>query len=251
MVAKASARSRLEVEDLVAAANVLYTHPRFDPPTIPRVVLEVHALTCEDAFDPEASAELTGLLEDHPALAAAVLRAVDLRGASRWSPGSLQEVAARFGPRGLANLALEIGTASVFSGAPGFEATMEACREHSVRVAHTAGMLAGETSVTSEPAFMAGLLHDVGTAIGLVALADRRLFPTRLPYEDVEGALEEAHERIGLVAAEIGACQTPCATSSAGTTGPIARASEFPSRPSTGSTPTTRSPPPVTSRARP
>lgn len=196
---RAICRAAMSPDCLVEAVRDLFTRPGFEPPFVPRVALEVHAFSRGTQDDP---VEVADLLERDPVLAAGVMRAVELRAPAGWRASSLHDVLARCGVRGLANLALEVGTLGVFAGARGYDAPMQACREHAIRAAHTATILAGEASVESEPAFMAGLLHDVGTAVGLIALADWRLFPVRHCYEEVQDALLEAHERIGGVVAD-------------------------------------------------
>jgi putative nucleotidyltransferase with HDIG domain len=193
-----SARAVPSADDLFGAVQTLFSRPHFSPPQIPRVVLTVHTLSRQVG----SGEEIVFLLGRHPPLTQGILRAVEARRVAGWKGGALRDVLVAFGPRGLANLALEVATASLFCGVMDYAAELEACREHSVWVAHTASLLAGETRFDTEPAFMAGLLHDVGTAIGLQVLGDRRLFDRRFAYETVEASLLAAHERIGALVAD-------------------------------------------------
>ncbi len=185
-------------EDLIGAVRFLFTQPQFDPPILSRLALDLYESSIGPEADPSEALELIGL---DPQLADGVLRAARARTlAGAPSVSSLGELVAWSGVRGLANLTLEVAATAVFSGAPGYEAQMAACHEHSIRAAHSANIIAGDAART-EPAFMAGLLHDCGTAVGLIALADRRLVRTRHPFEEIESVLIDAHEEIGGIVA--------------------------------------------------
>ena len=163
-----------------------------------RVALDLYESSAGPEADPAEALQLVGL---DPQLAAGVLRAARTRSlAGAPKARSLDELVAWSGVRGLANLALEVAATGIFPPAPGYEAQMDACREHSIRAAHSANIIAGDAA-GKEPAFMAGLLHDCGTAVGLIALADRRLFRAHHPFLEVEAVLVEAHEEIGGIVA--------------------------------------------------
>jgi putative nucleotidyltransferase with HDIG domain len=83
---------------------------------------------------------------------------------------------------------------------PGYEAAMERLARHSAAVAHVMRAVCRRTSVESEHAFLCGLLHDVGFAASLLALAED---PTwrRAAFEDLKPVLDEVHEEAsGLLA---------------------------------------------------
>jgi HD-like signal output (HDOD) protein len=74
---------------------------------------------------------------------------------------------------------------------------MNALRRHSVATAHIAPLVCLYAPGLDEYAFMCGLLHDVGAAMGILALAES--FGGRVPSpgetESVLGAVLAVHER--------------------------------------------------------
>jgi putative nucleotidyltransferase with HDIG domain len=194
-----SEAGRVCADDLVWGVRWLFSQTELRPPRIPRVALELHDLSRRAGA---RASDAIRLLELDPWLAGGVCAVAGSIPASPDAPGSLREVVARMGVRGLANLALEVGTAPLFSGIAAYEAELRAHLEHALEVAHAANIVAAKALPDDEPAFMAGLLHDVGSAIGLIALASGRLSPAPLPYREALPVLLEAHEELGVIAAD-------------------------------------------------
>jgi putative nucleotidyltransferase with HDIG domain len=86
----------------------------------------------------------------------------------------------------------------VFRGGAYAEA-MESLRRHSVATARIAALLSRITSVGSELAGLAGLLHDVGFCGSLLALGDVRSAADRPDLALAWPVLEATHEEIGKV----------------------------------------------------
>ncbi len=177
------------------AVRTLFSAASFEPPILPAVAVELSAI----ATDPHAQySQIERLLESDPMLAVRVLKVAQspvYAGVAKVT--TLRDALVRLGVRLLSDIFLEVSVTTSIFRAPGFEAPMEAVRQHSVLVAHTARAISTALRLPRDGVFLCALLRDVGTAIGLVALASRKIYPRPVPYAEVEASLAEAHEAIG------------------------------------------------------
>jgi HDOD domain len=79
----------------------------------------------------------------------------------------------RLGLRTVRDLALEAALHTKVFRVPGYDDVMGRLYRHSTATAHVMRMMCKRANVKFEYGFLAGLLHDVGFAAGLLALAER------------------------------------------------------------------------------
>lgn len=191
--------ARLEVRTLIDAVEHLFSRPQFEPPMIPAIALQVHRLTNKPDVE---YAEVRRLLESDPMLTARVLRVAQSAAfAGPFAITSVHEAMVRLGLRTLGELFLQVATGTRVFRAKRFEGPMERLRTHSVATAHVARLLHEHHLVDDDGAFLAGLLHAIGSVISLVALAEPGLFVQTFTLEDIAPTVEEAQGAVGAVVA--------------------------------------------------
>ncbi len=165
--------------------------PDYKPPILPGVALDLHRMARDPSVD---IAKIVKVAEKEPLLCASVIR----RGQSALYGGakvqSIQQAIVRLGLSEVSNMFLEFAMSARVFRAKGYEAPMESLRKHSVATAHAATRVARRTSLFDEYAFLCGLLHDVGIAAGMIAVAEN-VRPDRLPgFYEAWPALYDVHE---------------------------------------------------------
>lgn len=174
--------------------------PSYTPPVLPTVAIEVQELI----RSPNVSLEqLVDVLERDPMLAGGVLRqARSAAYASRMPPGSLAAAVMRLGFRRVRDLAWQV----VFRGrvfrSSKYQGAMDSLRRHSVATAHASRVVAQRVGLSSDNAFLGGLMHDVGLAAAILALSGRRRGP-ELDIAALRGDLREFHEEAGAIVAKL------------------------------------------------
>ena len=166
-----------EAVALAAAVDRLFSSTLYRPPMLPDVALRVLSLS----RSPEVSFNaIVTLVESDPMFAMSVLKiAASPLYAGYSAPRTIQQALLRLGLGAMTDICMEAAmTARVFR-APGHEGAMRVLRDHSVAVAHLARAVALRTPGRAEAAFTLGLLHEVGQAAGIVALATPAIWPTR------------------------------------------------------------------------
>lgn len=164
-------------ETVVANLRAAFASPKYQPPVLPAIALELMALTQQ----PEVSLEqVRSLLERDAVLAAQVLKVAQsaLYGNGRTF-GSLTDAISLLGLQNVGDIFLQTALSAQVFRAKGFEAPMEALRRHSTATAHIARLICRQTSLPDEYAFLCGLLHDVGMAAGILILAGRAPMSSR------------------------------------------------------------------------
>jgi HD-like signal output (HDOD) protein len=155
-------------EALLAQLLAKFTSPRYRPPTLPTVALEL--LQLAERTDTDVK-RLVGLLEKDPMLAAQVLKlAQSAAYAGRMPLTSLRDAVVRLGMGRLRDLVMEASLSiQVFRG-DGVSENMERLRLHSTITGHLARVVCRTTPLSPEYAFLCGLLHDIGVAGSLIVL---------------------------------------------------------------------------------
>ncbi len=186
----------IDAADLRSRLLETFRAPNYHPPVLPRVALELHALSRQINVDLSRVAKLA---ESDPFTAAAVLRRAQSAYYTRGGQPvqSIQQAITRLGLVTISQLFLEVATTARIFRAPGFEEPMERLRRHASAVAHASAIIARHTSLYDEHAFLCGLLHDVGFAASMVALCGTTT-RARLPaFEDVRPVLLDVHTEAG------------------------------------------------------
>ncbi len=184
-------------EEVLSEIRRLFKRKDYHPPKPPSAALEVRsAAEREDA----TIEDVVQLLERDALLAAETLRLAQSPSfASRIAPRTIHEAVMRLGLRTLVNVVWQAALAAGVFKAKGYEEAMESLRRHSTATAALARFVLQKAGrgAKSERAFLVALLHDVGVAALLVALADGELEAGSL--EEAVPMIEVAHEEAGLL----------------------------------------------------
>ncbi len=163
MAAVAHVQPEIDTDELVRAVMAHFRSPRYQPPLLPVIAVEIMALS----QDPDASAnDIVAVVERDPLLAAKVLKLAQSSayGGGRRPTASLQDAVARLGSRALRDMVFEVSLNTRIFQAQGCTEAMERLRIHSVATAHIANAVCRHTGIRNDFAFLGGLLHDVGVA---------------------------------------------------------------------------------------
>ncbi|HET9958132.1 MAG TPA: HDOD domain-containing protein [Polyangiaceae bacterium] len=160
--------------DLVSAAlchNLLlvFDDPTYRPPALPGVALELMAISGQP--DPDLG-EVVALLERDAMLAGTVLRLVSSPFyAGRARIRSLREAVVRIGVRGVRDAVFEAALRQGVFAMREYADTAQTVARHSTVTAYVAKLIARRAHLDADTAFLGGLLHDVGYAGLLLAVA--------------------------------------------------------------------------------
>lgn len=179
----------------------VFRAPGYQPPKLPSTAQQLLAVSQRPDV---AMAEVTALLEQDEMLTARVVGlASSAAYASAGKLGSLQEVLMRLGLKTLRDLVLEITMNMRVFRCDAYAAPMERLRHHSRVTAHLARLVCRYCTIDGEHAFLAGLLHDVGIAGSLLALAD---VPARKKVPELAvlwPAIDQVHPDAAALMAEL------------------------------------------------
>lgn len=169
----------------------VFKDPKYRPPNLPAVAIELMKLS----QDPNADfAKVSKVLEKDGVLTGQLLKVAQTpMYAGRIQVTSIQQALTRLGLKSLRDIVMEIAlNARVFRAKP-YQATMESLKRHSTAVAHLARIVSRYTSIEGEYAFLCGLLHDVGIAGALIALAEGSKGKNPPSLDDVWPAVQAVH----------------------------------------------------------
>ncbi|MEZ4334572.1 MAG: HDOD domain-containing protein [Myxococcota bacterium] len=191
----------LDEEAMVAELLALLEAPDYRPPTLPVVAVELMTLSGRADV---AIEDVVALLERDSLIAGRVLNVASsaaLAGAARI--GSLREATMRLGLLRVRDLVMQIAMNLHVFKCEAYDAAMERVRRHAVATAHLCRTVCKYTAIEGEFAFMAGLLHDVGIAGTLLALADRKRPRGRRPPDliSIWPAVDRVHVHAGEIMA--------------------------------------------------
>lgn len=148
----------------------LFAKPGFELPRPPSAALEIVNLTRR----PNAKIEdMAVVLEREPMLAGRVLKLANSAIYGATTPcTSLKQALIRIGVERVRDVVMEAAMLMTVIHAPGFESTLDCIRRHSAAVAWLSRLVARNTPMESENAFLIGLLHDVGLSVGVVGVCE-------------------------------------------------------------------------------
>jgi HD-like signal output (HDOD) protein len=165
-----AADALLTPEGMVEHLTATLGSPRYKPPLLPSIAIELIKLTRKADV---SIGNVRQLLERDSLLAAKVLQLSQSALYSRGVPVlSLGDAISRLGLRTLEDLFLQTVLSTRVFRAAGYEQPLSELMRHSTLTAHVARMACRMTSIPDEYAFMCGLLHDAGIAAGLLIFAD-------------------------------------------------------------------------------
>lgn len=170
---------------------------RADLPVLPQIAVEVWEMSRDPDFDVD---RLRVTLEREPALAGRVLGVASCPLYAGKAPvTSLRDALMRLGRRTLADVLLEVAATMEVFRATDYQPAMLTLQKHALAVAYVARDVAQIAGVEPGIAFMAGLLHDVGTValLRVVACSERRQRKAISPLGEIIEAIDDLHARTG------------------------------------------------------
>lgn len=191
----------LDEEAMAADLLACLEAPDYRPPTLPVVAVELMTLSARpDVGIPE----IVALLERDSLIAGRVLQVASsaaLAGGAKI--GSLREAVMRLGLLRIRDLVMQIALNLRVFKSDAYGDAMERVRRHAVATAHLSRLVCKYTPIEGEFAFMAGLLHDVGIAGTLLALAERKGRRGKVPdLLSIWPAVDRVHVRAGEIMAK-------------------------------------------------
>ncbi len=178
----------------------VFSAPGYRPPLLPTVALEVHELSLRSDVGAD---QLVEVLEKDAVLAAQVLRVAGSAAYGGWGQDniSLKVAVVRLGLRGLASVVWEVAAGMRVFRSVRFAAAMEQIRAHSTLSAHLCRLIASRKALTTETAFLCGLLHDIGMAATLLVLSDRPKDEPSINPAVLDEVLRQTHQEVsGMIA---------------------------------------------------
>ena len=164
------AKDQLDEDDLLLTLRERFGAEDYKPPMAPTVAIELMELSKQPnvTFD-----QIVGILEKDAMLAAEALRTAQSPAfVRRVPPRTLTDAVSRLGLDTIQNIVWQTAMSGKVFRSKRFGPAMDSVRRHSIAVAHLTRLVAAETSVPEEYAFLFGLLHDVGFAVILLAIAE-------------------------------------------------------------------------------
>jgi HD-like signal output (HDOD) protein len=182
-------------EDLILA----FDDPSYRPPTLPTVALDLMKISAREDADVK---EIVAVLERDQMLAATVLRLVSSAlYAGRKPITSLDAAVMRLGVHAVRDAVFEVALRQGVFGMSRYGETVASIAKHSTLTAYLTRIVCRHARISGDLAFICGLLHDVGFAGLLLAVAhiERGAAPPlHLLWRDVDAL----HERASLMLAE-------------------------------------------------
>jgi HD-like signal output (HDOD) protein len=177
----------------------VFNAPDYRPPTLPSVAMELLELSRNPNVD---FGDIQTLLERDTMLTGRVMKLVR---SPIYAGGaqvrSLRDAIVRLGLNTLRDIVLETCMHMRVFRADAFTDTMERLRKHSAFTGHLSRVICRYTAIEGEWAFLCGLLHDVGVAGTLIALAEGARKQPRLDLIAVWPAIDRAHAQAGALMA--------------------------------------------------
>lgn len=161
--------------------------PGFEAPTLPRVALQFMEMYRRPQM---AFPELAALLEQDPLIASKVLTVASSPAYGGVAVPSLVDALSRLGLGTCHQIVWRVALESKVFRSRAFDGVLAQVQRHGLAVAHVAKRVAKHVGVDEGEAFLGGLLHDVGLALGVIAMADLRIAADEEAYR----ALHRLHQ---------------------------------------------------------
>jgi putative nucleotidyltransferase with HDIG domain len=180
-------------EELQSRLLEIFRSPRYRPPVLPRVAVELTELTRK----PSASYDdVVNVLQKDPLIVAGVMSIAQSPLYAGRSPlQSLKDAVQRLGINSLRDIVWQVVAGMRLFHVKGFRDIMERLQAHSMFMAYAARIVATHAGVPAEHAFLCGLLHDVGISGALIALAETE--KDDVPIVSLLDAIDGMHEQAG------------------------------------------------------
>jgi len=183
-------------QELTSALAELVQSEKLDLPILPEVATQVITASMDSECDLR---KLSTMIKCDPPMTANLLR---LANSALYSTAveitSIHQALSRLGLKKVRELALVISCESRVFRVEGFNLTVRKLFRHSLATAVYAQELAKRLGAEVEEAFLCGLLHDVGRAVLIQAIADfKRSLHIELDREVVEALSHQGHCQVG------------------------------------------------------
>ena len=178
----------------------VFSAPSYRPPLLPTVALEVHQLSLRSDVGAD---QLVEVLERDAVLAAQVLRVAGSAAYGGWGQDdiSLKVAVVRLGMHSLASVVWEVAAGMRVFRSTRYAVAMEQIRKHSTMCAHLCRLIASRKALSTETAFLCGLLHDIGMAATLLVLSDRPHDEPSISPLVLDEVLRQTHQEVsGMIA---------------------------------------------------
>jgi putative nucleotidyltransferase with HDIG domain len=178
----------------------VFSSPSYRPPLLPTVALQVHELSYRADVNAD---QLVRVLEQDSILAAQVLRVAGSAAFGGWNDNnvSLGTAVVRLGMRNLASVVWEVATGMRVFRSARYAGVMEQIRVHSTLCAHLCRLIASRKALSTETAFLCGLLHDIGMAATLLVLSERPKEEPAVSSFVLDEVLRQTHQEVsGMIA---------------------------------------------------
>lgn len=193
----------LDHTELLTRLGSVFESPNYRPPRLPDAALKLLELSRKPTVDLR---EVQKVLEEDQMLAAEVLRlaqSMAYSGATNSPVRTLAEALLRLGLARVTELFLHASLNLRVFRVKAYQAHMDALRQHSLVVAHLARHLSRRTALYDEHSFLCGLLHDVGIAAALIAMAEGAGRNSPPAFELIWPAIKECHANAGATLARL------------------------------------------------
>jgi HD-like signal output (HDOD) protein len=189
----------VEAPELAARLRATFEAPGYRPPLLPPVALQLLALSQRPNVEVD---EVAAMLEKDPLLTARILKLVRSPMYLAESPiRSIKQAIVRLGLRAMRDVVIEAAFEARVLKVPLYSEAMERLRRHSIATAHLSRLVSRFTPMEAEFAFLCGLLHDVGIACSLLALAEAPRGEKRPELSLAWPAIDALHEEAsGIIA---------------------------------------------------
>lgn len=186
-------------EELQVRLLAIFQSPRYRPPVLPRVAVELSELTRK----PSASYDdVVQVLQKDPLIVAGVMSIAQSPLYAGRSPlQSLKDAVQRLGINSLRDIVWQVVANMRLFRVKGFTDILQRLQAHSMFMAYAARIVAAQAGIAAEHAFLCGLLHDVGISGTLIALAETET--DEVPIMSLLDAIDGMHEQAGAMMARL------------------------------------------------
>ncbi|MFO0672683.1 MAG: HDOD domain-containing protein [Polyangiaceae bacterium] len=175
--------------------SVLGQSTKYDAPVLPEVAKNVLEVTRDERCEPRSLADL---LKRDAAMAAGVLRAANSPAYAPRAPiVSLSHAISRLGLDAIRKIAVLVACNERVFAATGREALARSLYFHSTLTAFVAQEVARKLKAGVEDAFIGGLLHDIGQAVALKAIARVEATGRRFTDAEAQAMALALHQPLG------------------------------------------------------
>jgi HD-like signal output (HDOD) protein len=181
----------LNSAEVADALRQRFNSTAYKPPVLPDVALQLNQLSRR----PDVSIDqVVDLLQKDSVLAGRILKLVQSpMYCGQMAIRSLRQAVIRLGLNAMRNCVLEVALSARIFRSKAYGPPLELLRRHSLATAHFTKLIAGQAGLDAEFGFLCGLLHDVGMAGALLALAEGKE-GAPVPIELAWPAVDQVHE---------------------------------------------------------